>query len=161
MVLSGAPCPVRDVNTVDVEQLGHRLRAGLNGDADQRAATDLLTNAGHGVWLVKLSGWPQYLQDFDDQRVRDGLWVDWAALLEDLVADERAAGEFRAWSQSSAGRQAGGDEVDVTYTKMVPRRPWHGASGSELVLLRIAPELAAACSATVCPAWMTPTRPRC
>jgi hypothetical protein len=96
MVLSGAPCPVRDVNTVDVEQLGHRLRAGLNGDADQRAATDLLTNAGHGVWLVKLSGWPQYLQDFDDQRVRDGLWVDWAALLEDLVADERAAGEFRA-----------------------------------------------------------------
>ena len=32
--------------------------------------------------------------------------------------------------------------MDATYTKMVPRRPWHGASGSELVLLRIALELA-------------------
>ena len=39
-------------------------------------------------------------------------------------------------------QQAGEDEVDATYTQMVPRRPWHGASGSELVLLRIALELA-------------------
>ena len=30
--------------------------------------------------------------------------------------------------------QAGEVEVDATYAPMVPRRPWHGASGSELVL---------------------------
>ena len=37
--------------------------------------------------------------------------------------------------------QAGEVEVDATYAPMVPRRPWHGASGSELVL-GIALELA-------------------
>ena len=39
-------------------------------------------------------------------------------------------------------QQAGEDQVDATYTQAVPRRPSHGASGSELVLLRIALELA-------------------
>ena len=34
-------------------EAARRLRAGLNGDANQRAATELLINAVDGIWLVK------------------------------------------------------------------------------------------------------------
>ena len=47
------------------------------------------------------------------------------------------------WAESCDGRRASEDQCDRTHTQKVPRRPWHGvASSSELVLLRIAVELA-------------------
>nr|MCU0263856.1 hypothetical protein [Candidatus Nanopelagicales bacterium] len=39
-------------------------------------------------------------------------------------------------------RQASEDTYEQAREQMVPRRPWHGASSSELVVLRIALEVA-------------------
>ena len=119
-----------------------RLRAGLNGDPDQRAATELLIAAANGVWLTKLGGWTEYLCPTEDTRRPGALWIDWSQLREDLDADEKARAEFADWANSYSGRKAGEDEYDRTHDQMVPRRPWHGASSSELVLLRVAVELA-------------------
>lgn len=119
-----------------------RLRAGLNGDPDQRAATELLITGGHSIWLLKLDGWTQYLRPTEDTRRGDGLWIDWEALREDLAADDRAWAELTAWAESYEGRRASDDEYDKRHGEMVPRRPWHGASSSELILLRIAVQLA-------------------
>ena len=123
-------------------EAARRLRAGLNGDANQRAATELLINAVDGIWLVKLGGWPQYVQAFDGTRIPEGLWIDWAQLRDDLAADEKARDEFTAWADSYTGRKADDDEYDRTHAEMVPRRPWHGASSSEMTVLRIALDLA-------------------
>jgi len=122
--------------------VAHRLRTGLNGDPDQRAATTLLIDAANGIWLAKLSGWPQYLRDTEDTRRPGGLWIDWQQLREDLTADDTAWAEFNDWATSYAGRQASEDTYEQTREQRVPRRPWHGASSSELVVLRIALEMA-------------------
>lgn len=119
-----------------------RLQAGLNGDADQRAATMLLTEAAHGIWLDKLAGWPQYICPIEDVRRSHALFLDWHQLREDLVADDRAWDTFNEWAKSSAGQRASDEEYESRLADMVPRRPWHGASSSELVILRIALELA-------------------
>jgi hypothetical protein len=118
------------------------LRAGLNGDANQRAATELLISAVDGIWLAKLGGWPQYVRPFDGPGIPEGLWIDWRQLREDLEADERARAEFSDWATSYTGRRAGEVEYERTHDRMVPRRAWHGASSSELVVLRIAVALA-------------------
>ena len=93
-------------------QTARRLYAGLNGDADQRAATALLAGAGCGVWLGKLAGWPQYMRPLDDTRHPDALYLDWHQLREDLIADDRAWATFNDWSTSYAGRQASDDEYE-------------------------------------------------
>ena len=54
----------------------------------------------------------------------------------------RRAAEFTAWADSYTGRKADDDEYDRTHAEMVPRRPWHGASSSEMTVLRIALDLA-------------------
>ena len=118
------------------------LRAGLNGDPDQRAATELLIAAVNGVWLAKLGGWAEYVCPTEDACRPGGLWIDWQQLRGDLAADDRAWAAFSDWADSYPGRQAGEDTYEQTRDQMVPRRPWHGASGSELVVLRIAVELA-------------------
>ena len=119
-----------------------RLRAGLTGDPDQRAATELLIAAVNGVWLAKLGGWAEYVCPTEDGRRPGGLWVDWQQLRGDLAADDRAWAAFSDWADSYPGRQASEDTYEHTRDQMVPRRPWHGASSSELVVLRIAVELA-------------------
>lgn len=119
-----------------------RLAIGLNGDADQRAATMLLTEAAHGIWLAKLAGWPDYMRPSDDPRRSGGLYLDWHQLREDLAADDRAWATFTEWAESRLGRNASDVEYEARLAEQVPRRPWHGASSSELVLLRIALELA-------------------
>ncbi len=119
-----------------------RLAIGINGDPDQRAATMLLTDAAHGIWLDKLAGWPEYIASIEDRRRPDGLCLDWHQLREDLAADDRAWGAFTEWAESRLGRNASDDEHEAHLAKLVPRRPWHGASSSELVLLRIALEVA-------------------
>ena len=119
-----------------------RLRAGLNGDPDQRAATELLIAAVNGVWLAKLGGWAEYVCPTEDARRPGGLWIDWQQLRGDLAADDRAWAAFSDWADSYPGRQASEDTYEHTRDQMVPRRPWHGASSSELVVLRIAVELA-------------------
>ena len=125
-----------------IHEVAHRLRVGLNGDPDQRAATNLLIDASNGVWLAKLGGWPQYLSPTQDARRPGGLWIDWRQLREDLAADDKAWEAFNDWTNSYAGRQASEDTYEQTREQMVPRRPWHGASSSELVVLRIALALA-------------------
>lgn len=122
--------------------LAARLRAGLNGDPDQRAATELLITAAGGVWLLKLSGWTEYLRPTQDTRRGEALWIDWQTLTEDLATDDHAWTTFTTWADSSEGRGASEEEYDRRRSELVPRRPWHGASSSELVLLRIAVELA-------------------
>ena len=122
--------------------VAHGLRAGLNGDPDQRAATELLIAAVNGVWLAKLGGWAEYVCPTEDAGRPGGLWIDWQQLRGDLGADDRAWAAFSDWADSYPGRQAGEDTYEHTRDQMVPRRPWHGASGSELVVLRIAVELA-------------------
>ena len=119
-----------------------RLAIGLNGDADQRAATMLLIEAAHGIWLDKLAGWPEYMPSLDDPRRPGGLYLDWHQLREDLAADDRAWATFTDWAASRSGRNASEDEYEARLAELVPRRPWHGASSSELALLRIALELA-------------------
>ncbi|MCU0263864.1 MAG: hypothetical protein MUF09_09375 [Candidatus Nanopelagicales bacterium] len=123
-------------------EVARRLRAGLNGDPDQRAATTLLIDAANGVWLTKLSGWPEYLCTTEDTRRPGGLWIDWQQLRDDLATDDMAWAQFNDWTASYTGRVASEDTYEQTREQMVPRRPWHGASGSELVVLRIAVELA-------------------
>lgn len=123
-------------------ETARRLTIGLNGDADQRAATRLLIDAAHGIWLDKLAGWPEYMASIEDPRRPDGLFLDWHQLREDLAADDRAWATFTVWAASHAGRRATEEEYEDRLVEMVPRRPWHGASTSELVLLRIALELA-------------------
>jgi hypothetical protein len=130
--------PVHDITT---PATAGRLRAGLNGDPDQRAATELLISAAGGVWLAKLATWDQYLCPTQDSRRPDGLWIDWDALRQDLAADDHAWAEFTAWVQSYEGRRASDDQHEARRTEMVPDRPWHGASSSELVLLRIAVQI--------------------
>jgi hypothetical protein len=130
------------VKDLSIPSISARLRAGLNGDPDQRAATELLIAAGGGVWLAKLSGWPEYLRPTGDARRGDGLWIDWQALREDLTSDDLAWAAFHGWAESAEGRRASDDQVEDRRTAMVPTRPWHGASGSEMVLLRIAVQLA-------------------
>ena len=125
-----------------IPAVAQSLRTGLNGDPDQRAATNLLIDAVNGVWLAKLSGWPQYLCPTQDTRRPGGLWIDWQQLRDDLTADDKAWAAFNDWATSYAGRQASEDTYEHTREQMVPRRPWHGASSSELVVLRIAVELA-------------------
>lgn len=68
--------------------------------------------------------------------------MDWHQLREDLAADDRAWVTFTDWADSRSGRSASEDEYEAGLAELVPRRPWHGASSSELVLLRIALELA-------------------
>lgn len=119
-----------------------RLTIGLNGDADQRAATMLLIEAGHGIWLDKLGGWSEYMRPLDDPNRPSGLYLDWHQLREDLAADDRAWATFTDWADSRSGRNASEDEYEARLAELVPRRPWHGASSSELVLLQIALELA-------------------
>ena len=119
-----------------------RLLAGLNGDPDQRAATTLLIDACHGIWLTKLAGWGEYLVDLEDPRRPGALYIDWQQLRDDLNSDDAAWGTFTAWAESWAGRTAGDDVVDAKRAAMVPHRPWHGASSSETTLLRIALDLA-------------------
>ena len=46
--------------------VARRLRAGLNGDPDRRAATTPLIDAANGVWLTKLGGWTEYLCTTED-----------------------------------------------------------------------------------------------
>lgn len=123
-------------------ETGLRLKAGLNGDANQRAATQLLIEAVHGVWLEKLVGWPEYLRPLGDSRSPGGLFLDWHQLRDDVAADDHAWKVFNDWAKSYAGRHASEDEYENRLAVMVPPRPWHGASSSELVLLRIALELA-------------------
>ena len=89
----------------------------------------------------QLSGWPDYLRERTDTRRVGGLWIDWALLRTDLVLDEQAWAEFQAWADSYTGRQASEDEYERRRGE-VPRRPWHGASSSELVILNIALALA-------------------
>ena len=125
----------------------HPGRAPATGGAQRRrqpagAATELLINAVDGIWLVKLGGWPQYVQAFDGTRIPEGLWIDWGELRDDLAADEKARDEFTAWANSYIGRKADDDEYDRTHVEMVSRRPWHGASSSEMTVLRIALDLA-------------------
>ena len=122
--------------------VARRLRAGLNGDPDQRAATTLLIDAANGVWLTTLGGWTQHLCTTEDTRRPGGLWIDWQQLRDDLTADDKAWAAFNDWAASYAGRAASEDTYEQTREQMVPRRPWHGASSSELVVLRIALELA-------------------
>jgi hypothetical protein len=119
-----------------------RLRAGLNGDPDQRAATELLISAGQGVWLLKLAGWTDYLRPTDDTRRGGGLWIDWHTLRQDLAADDHAWTTFTTWADSTEGRRADEAQYEARRDEMVPRRPWHGASSSELTLLHIALEVA-------------------
>jgi hypothetical protein len=125
-----------------IPDLAAQLRAGLNGDPDQRAATELLITAASGVWLLKLSGWPEYLRPTQDTRRGEALWIDWQTLTEDLVADDHAWAVFTTWADSLEGRRASEQDYDQRRDELVPRRPWHGASSSELVVLRIAVELA-------------------
>lgn len=47
-----------------------RLAIGLSGDADQRTATMLLTEAAHGIWLDKLAGWPEYMRPLEGSGAR-------------------------------------------------------------------------------------------
>lgn len=122
--------------------LAARLQAGLDGDPDQRAATTLLTHAGHGVWLAKLDGWDTYLHEVADLRRPAALVIDWARLRADLAADDTARTQFADWAASHRGRAATDTEHDARWQATVPTRPWHGASTSELVLLRIALDLA-------------------
>jgi hypothetical protein len=49
---------------------------------------------------------------------------------------------FNDWAKSYAGRRPTEAEYEIQLAATVPYRPWHGASSSELVLLRIALELA-------------------
>ena len=125
-----------------IPDMAHGLPTGLNGDPDQRVATTLLIDAENGVWLAKLGGWPQYLCPTQDTRRPGGLWIDWQQLREDLTADDTAWAQFTEWATSYAGRQATEDTYEQTREQMVPARPWHGASSSELVVLRIALEVA-------------------
>ena len=118
------------------------LHRGLNGDPDQRAATELLITAVDGVWLRKLDQWPEYLRPTEDPRRPGGLWIDWRTLREDLAADDLAWQQFNVWAESSEGRRATEDAYEDRMGELVPRRPWHGASGGELTVLRIAVELA-------------------
>ena len=121
--------------------LARRLRTGLNGDANQRAATELLINAVDGSGWSSSGGGPS-TSTFDGTRIPEGLWIDWGQLRDDLAADEQARAEFSDWANSYAGRKADEDEYERTHADMVPRRPWHGASGSEMTVLSIAVELA-------------------
>lgn len=123
-------------------ELVDRLIAGVKGAPDQRAATQLLCTAAGGIWLSKLDGWPDYLRAFENDRHPDALWVDWHQLREDLAADDRAWSTFNDWANSYAVRRATEAEYQAHLAATVPHRPWHGASSSELVLLRIALELA-------------------
>ena len=123
-------------------ELADRLIAGVNGDPDQRSATRLLCNAAGGIWLSKLDGWPEYLRALEDDRHPDALWVDWHRLRDDLAADDHAWSTFNDWANSYAGRRATEAEYETHLAATVPHRPWHGASSSELVLLRVALELA-------------------
>lgn len=54
------------------------LRAGLYGDPDQRAATELLITAVNGVWLTELGGWTEYLRPIEDTRRPGAVWIDWS-----------------------------------------------------------------------------------
>ena len=119
-----------------------RLAEGLNGDPDQRAATHLLVTAGRGVWLTKLGGWNQYLVPSGDPLRPDALYVDWHQLRDDLAADDTTRDEYATWADSSSGRLATDDQRDDRWEQLIPARPWHGASSTELLLLRIAVELA-------------------
>ena len=103
-------------------RVARRRRAGLNGEANQRAASELLINAVDGIWLAKLGGWPQYVRPFDGTRIPEGLWIDWRQLREDLEADERARAEFSDWATSYTGRRADEVEYERTHDRMVPRR---------------------------------------
>ena len=125
-----------------LEELVAGLRVGLNGDPDQRAATELLITAVGGVWVRKLSGWRTCMPYTDAGFRPGGRWIDWHQLRDDLAADDKAWAEFNDWANSYAGRQANEDTYEQTREQMVPRRPWHGASSSELVVLRIAVEIA-------------------
>ena len=87
-----------------------RLTIGLNGDADQRAATKLLIEAAHGNWLDKLNGWQEYLRPLVDPKRPSGLYLDWHQLREDLAADDRAWVAFTNWADSRSGRNAGDEE---------------------------------------------------
>lgn len=127
--------------STDVDDLAVRLSNGLNGDPDQRAATQLLTQFAHGVWLRKLSGWPQYLCDVEDTARPGGLWINWRQLREDLAADQAAREDYADWADSYEGQRATEAEQERRW-EQIPGRPWHGASGSEFVALRIALELA-------------------
>ena len=122
--------------------LAARLAQGLNGDPDQRAATHLLVTGGRGVWSAKLAGWDQYLVPTSDPLRPDGLYVDWHRLRDDLAADDTARDQYATWSDSSSGRHATDDQRDSRWEQLVPNRPWHGASSTELLLLRVAVELA-------------------
>jgi hypothetical protein len=130
------------VTTNRRSELADRLIAGANGDPDQRAATQLLCTAARGVWLGKLDGWPEYLRALEDDLHSDARWVDWHQLREDLAADDHAWATFNDWANSYAGRRATEAEREAHLAATVPHRAWHGASSSELVLLRIALELA-------------------
>ena len=110
------------------DDLAGRLALGLNGDPDQRAATTLLTEAAHGVWLTKLGGWDQYVVPLHDLRRPGALYVDWRRLRADRAADQVARNEFAAWAESPAGRRASDDEHDTRWDQYVvpvddPRRP--------------------------------------
>ena len=122
--------------------LAARLARGLNGDPDQRAATHLLVTGGRGVWSAKLAGWDQYLVPTNDPLRPDALYVDWHQLRADLAADDTARDQYAAWADSSNGRHATDDQRERMWGQLVPARPWHGASSTELLLLRIAVELA-------------------
>lgn len=120
-------------------ELALGLIAGLNGDPDQRAATQLLCTAAGGIWLGKLCGWPEYLRPLEELGHPDALWIDWHRLREDLAADDCAWATFNDWANSYAGRRATEAEYENHLANSVPHRPWHGASSSELVLLRASP----------------------
>ena len=124
------------------DDLADRLLAGLNGDPDQRAATTLLIDACHGIWLTKLAGWGEYLVEMEDPRRPGALCIDWQQLRDDLTADAAAWDAFNAWADSWAGRRVSQDQFGAQRRLMVPPRPWHGASNCETTLLRIAQELA-------------------
>ena len=122
--------------------LAARLARGLNGDPDQRAATHLLVTGGRGAWPAKLAGWDQYLVPTADPLRPDALYVDWHQLRADLAADDTARDEYATWADSTAGRNATDEQRDSRWEQLIPARPWHGASSTELLLLRIAVELA-------------------
>jgi hypothetical protein len=127
---------------MDRQQIARRLEAGLSSEPENQAATRLLIQAAHGIWLTKLAGWDQYLSPSSPRLAPDGLSIDWYQLRDDFVADEHAWEEFRRWTESYAGRTATDAEYEQHREATVPTRPWHGASTSELVILRIALEIA-------------------
>ena len=99
-------------------EIARPLEAGLNGDADQRAATSLLIGAGHGVWMDKLRGWPEYVRPVEDPRRR------WAVSgLAGGGADEEArtgcGGNPTQCSQRSQ-RDAGGSMPALVMSGVMP-----------------------------------------